>query len=548
MRRAPRVSLVSFLVACGLGACGEETTAPGSDVASVTVTPRSATIYLHRPETLEATVRDTTGSVLSRAVTWSTGDAHVATISPQGVVTGVALGATTIRAEVDGVADSATVNVEAWTVARIAVTPADTLLLRGLALPLTLELYDADDSLITNHAVQWTSSDTSIATVDTLGRVEGIEDGVATIVARTEGIAATSTVTVRALRFKTVHAGMGYTCGLTDDGEIFCWGSNQHRQLGLGVSFMKSNVPLRVVLPEGPAWSGLTVGDGHACAWSDSATYCWGSWASEGLPAVVQSAPGFTAVAAGSHLTCGVDGDGGAWCWGSSWYGEGGFGQGDAVTPLRVYPSLAFSTIDPGDYHSCGITTWGAAYCWGVAWDGALGNGRTSDYTGDAQLVSGGLHFESVRAGSFHTCGLTTDAALYCWGNDEYGQLGTDTPNVICQGGICRSTPTRTAGGPYTSFSVGQVSSCAIATDGVAYCWGANGSGQLGTGNTDSADLPTPVTGSHHWRDISIGAQHACGITTEGLLYCWGSHRSGQLGIGETLGEGGPSPLRVVGQ
>jgi alpha-tubulin suppressor-like RCC1 family protein len=95
---------------------------------------------------------------------------------------------------------------------------------------------------------------------------------------------------------------------------------------------------------------------------------------------------------------------------------------------------LTFVTLSAGFYHTCGITTTGAAYCWGrntpnslqESVGGQLGDGTTTDRN-TPTLVTGGLSFKSISAGEVTTCGVTTTGVAYCWGDNEYGQLGTNS-------------------------------------------------------------------------------------------------------------------------
>lgn len=93
------------------------------------------------------------------------------------------------------------------------------------------------------------------------------------------------------------------------------------------------------------------------------------------------------------------------------------------MTPLKVAGGLTFATVVPGGTHTCGVTVAGAAYCWGRNDFGQLGDGSREGRTTPVR-VSGGSSFASVTAGSTYTCGLTPVGAVYCWGHDQRGQLG----------------------------------------------------------------------------------------------------------------------------
>src|SRR5207249_4649464 len=99
---------------------------------------------------------------------------------------------------------------------------------------------------------------------------------------------------------------------------------------------------------------------------------------------------------------------------------------GATSSPFAVQVTFAF--VDAGTRVSCGVTTHGGAYCWGSGLSGALGTGSfVFMYTAPTTPVAGGFSFATVSAGSGHTCGVTTSGAAYCWGSNGSGQLGDGT-------------------------------------------------------------------------------------------------------------------------
>ncbi len=97
----------------------------------------------------------------------------------------------------------------------------------------------------------------------------------------------------------------------------------------------------------------------------------------------------------------------------------------------------------------------------------------------------------------------------------------------------------------FSSVSAGGAHTCGITTQGSAFCWGSNSSGQLGTGDLEPSSIPAPVVGDLHFNAIAAGAEHTCGLTTDGAVYCWGSDASWQLGRRDRQTPGTPVTRRA---
>ncbi|MFQ6046993.1 MAG: hypothetical protein ACE5PT_11670 [Gemmatimonadales bacterium] len=257
----------------------------------------------------------------------------------------------------------------------------------------------------------------------------------------------------------------------------------------------------------------------------------------------------FVTVSAGLAHTCAVTDQGYTACWGSNSWGR----LGSELAFSSTFPVLAegagsgAATAYAGGFHSCALLAGGAAFCWGANWAGQLGAG-TSDGLRHAAPASvlGGVSWTAFSLGDSHTCALSDDQRIYCWGNNDFGQLGPGGSTEFCSSAQveCSTAPREVAPGlRFTAVSAGRVHTCGITTEGDALCWGGNIAGQLGHGTDTSATNPTPVTGGLKFESISSSPLHTCGLTMDGEAYCWGLNSRGQLGDGSTTRASAPVPV-----
>jgi alpha-tubulin suppressor-like RCC1 family protein len=363
-------------------------------------------------------------------------------------------------------------------------------------------------------------------------------------------------VPVVPLVFTSVNAGHEFTCGLTPDSTAYCWGSNQSGQLGDGTTNSRLT-PGAVHMPTGIGLIAMTVGGAHACGLTvNGEAYCWGENNSYGqvgdgtttnrlAPVPVHSGGvTFASIAAGGAHTCGLTATGQTYCWGQNLNGQlGNNSTTNQSTPVQVLQpgGVTFESITAGESHTCGLTATQVAYCWG--WDGfgQLGDGGTTDQSVPV-AVSGGEIFVTLTAGGVHTCGRTPAGPPFCWGANVHGELGDGTGNnsstpvqVAMPTGVDSLTPV--AGGNHT---------CGLPYPGAAYCWGYNFRGQIGDGTTSDRLSPVAVhqPASVDFLNLSLGLYHSCGLTPAGAAYCWGSNTSGQLGDGTTTNRSAPVAVR----
>lgn len=421
----------------------------------------------------------------------------------------------------------------------VAVTPAVDTLEVGNAVTLSAEVRDRENVLVPGASVAWSSSDTSLATVSASGVVTAHGVGVVQIIATVAGQSGAAQLTTVPTTFSSVSTGYNHSCGLTASGAAYCWGSNGSGQLGAG---SRTELPTPVHVP-GHTFKSISAGEAYTCAvTAQGVGYCWGmsqhnQGGTQGTPIRPTVVPGghtWQTIVAGDRHTCGLTLAGKAYCWGLNEHGQVGGGTvgGTALPVTEVTGGHTFTRITVGHLHTCAITSAGAAYCWGRGSLGELGNGSTTPATPSPVPVGGSHLFRSIDAGSTHTCGLTRNRDAYCWGHNGSGQLGTDQADRACSGNPCSAMPVLVTGGVRFGTVVAGVGfSCGVSLSGVAHCWGDNERGQLGDGSSNDRAAPAPVTGLGTVKSFGGGAfYHACAVANDGAASCWGQNERGQLG------------------
>ncbi|HEY3381090.1 MAG TPA: IPT/TIG domain-containing protein [Vicinamibacterales bacterium] len=248
------------------------------------------------------------------------------------------------------------------------------------------------------------------------------------------------------------------------------------------------------------------------------------------------------AIAAGGAFSCAVTSTGGVQCWGSNGANE----LGDGTTVSRSVPAavsgltsgMAGVTAGSSGSHGCALTTGGGVKCWGQNGYGQLGDGTTTSRSMPVDVVSLPSGIVAVTASGSHTCALTMNGGVKCWGRNMYGEVGDNTTTD-------RSSPTDVVGlaNGVRAIGVGLYHSCAVLTDGNARCWGRNNYGQLGDGTTTDRPTPVVVQGWSGGAAVVVGGYyHTCAITSSGVS-CWGYNSSGQLGDGSTTNRTAPGAV-----
>lgn len=206
-----------------------------------------------------------------------------------------------------------------------------------------------------------------------------------------------------------------------------------------------------------------------------------------------------------------------------------------AVTP-------AVSQLAAGASHTCVVTEQGRVACWGSNVDGQLGDGSTEDRSTPAPVL-GVENALGVASGSYHACALLADGTAQCWGWNSYGQVGAEAS-------IASTTATPVAGlERLIGIAAGGYHSCALDDAGKGSAWGQNDLGQLGDGGTRARATPAAVFSLPKSAAIAAGGRHSCALVKDGFhdgtVQCWGANGSGELGDGST--EARAFPVPVVG-
>lgn len=351
-----------------------------------------------------------------------------------------------------------------------------------------------------------------------------------------------------------VVASLGnHTCAVGTDRRAYCWGNNADGQLGDGTREERDKpVAVGVFTDVVDVSAGYT----HSCLVRESSDlYCWGKndrgqlgdgTKSDRLEPSVLSMRGITRVGVAGWHTCAITKLGTVRCWGDNYYGAlgtGSFEPARSSTFLEVPGLTDVVALAVGVMHNCAVTSQGYVYCWGRAVFGEVGypvdpdagSPDPHDYGSPiATRVPDLTDVVEIAAGEDHTCAGKKNGEVYCWGRDDYAQLGDGDKTGI------KIRPSKVQGNlDYAiHLAAGGFTTCATFSGGRVRCWGENNFGQLGNGNTSPGDpVPGPLNVFIDGIERMSTGHHTCGwqrnSKNERHLFCWGRNDLGQLGIGK---------------
>ncbi len=329
---------------------------------------------------------------------------------------------------------------------------------------------------------------------------------------------------------------IGHSCALLDNGSVKCWGNNAFGQLGQGhtralgdsTTDRVATVPA-IELGSSRTATQLAVGGSHSCALLDNGSVkCWGSNTygrlglgdtntrgdrpgemGNALPAIdLGSGQTATQIAAGVSHSCALLDNGSVKCWGRNGAGQLGLGDtdtrgddesGDAIPAVDLGSSRTATQIAVGSSLSCALLDNGSIKCWGINTSGQLGLGDT-DHRGDGPGEMGNAlpaidlgssrTATQIAVGGFHSCALLDNGSVKCWGNNLASQLGLGDADALGDGPgeMGNALPAIGLGSGRTAAQIaaGGFHSCALLDNGRVKCWGSNGAGELGLGDTNT--------------------------------------------------------------
>ena len=322
-----------------------------------------------------------------------------------------------------------------------------------------------------------------------------------------------------------------------------------------------------VALAQSPRPATIGAGNAHSCTIESGKAYCWGendygqlgngSTTDSSVPVPVDTrgvlaGKTLTQISAGGGGgvdTCALDRAGAAFCWGSNF--DGALGDGKtaasfssvpvAVDTRGVLAGQTLTQISAGSDGGCVLDRQGVAYCWGDNDYGELGNGRgvssSVPVAVDTRGVLADQTLTQISAGYEDTCGLDSRGAAYCWGDNYYLELGDGSSRAYSSVPVAVSASGALAGRRLTQLSAGFWYECAVDTAGAAFCWGT---GALGSATVSSSGVPVAVEASgvlagRRLTQVSAGFGEACALARGGTAFCWGDNTSGELGNGSTV-------------
>jgi cysteine-rich repeat protein len=335
-------------------------------------------------------------------------------------------------------------------------------------------------------------------------------------------------------------SGSSFACARSTIGTLKCWGANDSGQLGQGDEEIRGDTLSEVNdMPE------IDLGDGFVVAMISTG---------------------------GSHA-CAISTSGVLKCWGGNYAGQLGLGDtndfgdapnemGDLLPPVDLGDSFVPVRVCAGQAATCAVSSAGMVKCWGDNAAGQLGlgddepRGVAMGQMGDnLDPVDLGSNFVALdlACGDDHTCAVSVDGKVKCWGDNYNGALGQgdSLARGANPGEMGDALDPIDLGSDFRAIqlSIGSNITCAVSAQGTAKCWGDNVFGQLGQGDkiyrgdasSEMGDnlFPINLGSGFHAVQIDAWGYHVCVLSEAGATKCWGANFEGELGTGDLNPRGG---------
>lgn len=386
---------------------------------------------------------------------------------------------------------------------------------------------------------------------------------------------------------KAISVGGNHTCAILNDDTVICWGLGGQGKLGqdntkpIGDEEGEIAALTPINLGTGRTAKAISNGRTHTCAILDNDfVKCWGSGeygklgqgntddlgdnqGEMGSLSTIRLGSGgmVKAISAGANHTCAILSNDRVKCWGSGESGKLGQGNtddiGDDENEIRDLPSVSLGTgrtakaISSGLNHTCAILDNDTVKCWGRGFDGQLGyDDRKNRGTRSGQMgnnlpkvnLGANRTAKVISAGSRHTCAILDNDTAKCWGEGDYGKLGTgsndnigDQRNEMSNLNALSVSRAR----KFKAITAGESHTCAVAGNNSIKCWGYGLNGQLGQGDTyNIGDQPGEMDSikairlglSSSFNATAAEESHTCALLDNDTVKCMGFNGQGQLG------------------
>ncbi|TXD33830.1 hypothetical protein FRC96_15290 [Lujinxingia vulgaris] len=325
-----------------------------------------------------------------------------------------------------------------------------------------------------------------------------------------------------------IAAAKHYSCALLNDASLWCWGENS------ALLFDSNNAlaqPTPVKVQGLENIEEVAASDHHLCARLESgAVHCLGHNDTGGLgngsqlpsvTPVVTINQNANRVSGGAHHSCAVIGtESTLVCWGTSNSGQTGSEDNPTLEPSDDVGLHLTWRLAIGDHHTCAVSDDDKVRCFGNNDEFQLGHTEGGGHVPQlVEFYSQNQPVYEIVAGRAHTCALTSLGVVHCWGANNKRQLGGDTAKSATPLTVDLSTG-------LNRLAAGGDTSCGVNPHDRVVCWGAD--------HPSGSSAPHVISGVSDVQSVAVGQSHACALNDASEIRCWGDNAFGQLGTGHT--------------